>query len=694
MLPEELATQEYAKKSLNEILNQEWAPCRTACPAHVDVRSYLELAARGFYDDALAVIREQLPFPGACGRICHHPCESACRRKDVDEPAAIRDLKRFIFDHAGDKLDQIKKTEQTRGKVAVIGGGPSGLTAAFDLVQAGYAPTVFEKNSVLGGMLATGVPQYRLPADILKRDVDFVLAHGVKTKTGVEIGRDVTVEQLRKDGFKAIILAVGLSTSRGLPIPGVEHGRVHQTVPFLWAAAMGEKVDLGDNVLVIGGGNVAVDVARTALRLGAKRVNMVCLEDEKEIPAWDWEVRETIEEGISIHHRRGPKAILTDGDSIKGLETTKVTRVFDDEGRFSPEFDESDLSTIDCDTVIFAIGQASELGFLEGTDVTVDDRGRLQYDAETGQTSAADIFATGEVVTGPGSAIEAVASGHRIAKAVKTFIEGGEIDLSEALPAEIGDLPEASIPKIPKTTRPEMPTISAEQRKTNFRPFEMGFDEAKAIAEARRCMSCGAGAEVIADRCCACLTCLRVCPFDVPEVKDTTSMPSTICQACGLCVTECPRNAIFMKGFNIANILGDMKAALAKLNGAALRLLVLSCGHHAPAGPFKQKLPEGVVELHLPTIGRLGVTDMLHAYEYGADGILVLECESGTCRYPSVDVHITKRVDHVKKMLKETGMGEERLMLNLGAAGNPAATEEAVAEALIKLKELGLSPAR
>ncbi|NOZ24054.1 MAG: FAD-dependent oxidoreductase [Planctomycetes bacterium] len=694
MASEQLTSKEYAKMSLRDILEREWPPCRMACPAHVDVRAYLELAARGFYQEALAIIRERLPFPGVCGRICHHPCEEACRRNDVDEPAAIRDLKRFIFEHAADDLAKIAKPEQVREKVAVIGGGPAGLTAAYDLARAGFQPTVFDSAPVLGGILATAIPKYRLPREVIQRDVDYILAHGVEAKTGVQIGKDITLDQLRQEGYKAIVIAVGLSQSRSLPIPGSDHPDVHQTLPFLWAAAFGEKVDIGKDVLVIGGGNVAIDVGRTALRLGAERVRLVCLENEEEIPAWDWEICEANEEGIEIIHRRAPKQVVIEGDKITGLETKGVTRVFDEEKRFSPQYDESDVSTIECDTIIFAIGQASDLSFLEGTGIKTDERGRLEYNADTGQTSAEDVFATGEVVTGPGSAVEAVASGHRIAKAIQTYLEGGEIDLAEELPPEIEKLPEASVPKIPRTERPKMPTVAPEERKKNFDAFELGFEEVVAVAEARRCMSCGAGAEVLADKCSACLTCLRVCPFDVPEVTDIARMPSAICQACSLCVTECPGNAIVMKGYAITDILNDIQNAIAKMDGADTRLLVIGCGHHAPpVVPRDEGIP-GVAEVYLPTIGRLGVTDMLHAFEYGADGVLIVECESGTCRYPTVGERVARRTDQVRGMLKETGLGEDRLMLRVGVAGDRAATESAIREAVEALKELGPSPAR
>ncbi len=618
-----LTSGEYAGlASHRALLDVEWPPCRSACPAHADVRGYIELIARGRYREALELIREVLPFPSVCGRICHHPCEQDCRRNDVDEPAAIRDLKRFVAEYDYPEPTrppvQDRQDRQDKDKVAIIGAGPAGLTAALDLAGAGYRPTVFERAAVAGGLLATAIPTYRLPKAILRKDVDAILAHSIELRTGVEVGRDVTLTSLRDDGFKAVVIATGLPKSVTLPIPGADAARVLSAIPFLQAFVEGSKPDMGEDVIVIGGGNVAVDVARTAVRGGAGRVRMVCLENEEEQPAWEWESREALEEGISTVYRLGPKRIVVEDGRVRGVEFKKVTSAFDADGRFSPKYDEDELTTLECDTVVFAIGQRADMSFLEGSDVEVDERGRLVHDRDTARTTAPDCFACGEVVTGPGAAVEAVASGHRVACAVRQFLRGEPIDLAETLPPGIEKLPapEAAaearragagiIEAIPKVARAKMPTVSPDERRTSFDEFELGLAEEAVLAEARRCMSCGAGPFVISDKCAACLTCLRVCPFDVPVVTDVAEMHSCLCLGCGICAAECPANAIVMAGYEPEAVRAEAAAALAGEDEDAVGAR-LECVHdvgHVQAAHTRQiyllRARRPVVRRHAP----------------------------------------------------------------------------------------------
>jgi len=449
-----LSAEECAElESYRDLLKLEWPPCRATCPAHADIRGYLEAIGKGQYAEALEIIREVLPFPGACGRICHHPCERECRRNDVDEAPAIRPLKRFVAEYDYPDPPKIEPPVQDKDKVAVIGAGPSGLTAALDLAKLGYKPTVFEKQPVAGGMLATAIPTYRLPKSVLQKDIDYILAHGIELKTGVEIGKDITMDKIRSDGFKAIIIAVGLSKSVTLPLDGADAKGVHLTLPFLEDFAFDRKPDIGKEVIVIGGGNVAVDVARCAVRAGADRVRMVCLENEEEQPAWSWEIEEGEEEGIETIHRLGPNRIVEEGGKVKGVEFKKVTRVFDEKGMFSPQYDEKEIKILDCDTVVFAIGQRGDTEFVKGSGVEMDERGRLIYNRDTSRTSAEDVFACGEIVTGPGAAVEAVANGRRAARAVDQYLSGKPIDLSEDLPPTIDKLTKEVIEKIPKVDR-------------------------------------------------------------------------------------------------------------------------------------------------------------------------------------------------------------------------------------------------
>ncbi len=688
-----LTAAEYAKlESHRALLDLEWPPCRSACPVHADVRGYIELIARGRYREALDLIGEVLPFPSVCGRICHHPCEQDCRRNELDEPAAIRDLKRFVAEYDYPEAPEPRPVSQDKEKVAVIGAGPAGLTAALDLAKKGYRPTVYEKHPVAGGVLATAVPTYRLPRSVLQKDIDAILARGVELKTGVEVGKDVTLEGLRSEGFKAVILAVGLAKSQGLPIPGADAARVQLALPFLEAFAFGGKPDMGDDVIVIGGGNVAIDVARSAVRAGAGRVRMVCLENKEEQPAWDWETHEAAEESIETVYRQGPARIIVEDGAVTGVEFKKVTRVFDPDGRFSPEYDDSDLTKLECDTVVFAIGQASDLSFVEGTDVEVNERGRLVFDRDRAGTSAKDVFACGEVVTGPGAAVEAAASGHKAALAVDGYLRGEAVDLAESLPPKIEKLPESAFEKVPKVERPKMPMVAPEVRKANFDEFELGLSEAAVLAAARNCMNCGAGAVVISDKCAACLTCLRVCPFDVPVVTESAEMQSCLCQGCGICAAECPANAIVMAGYGLKDLRNETVDALASLEGNGARLVVYACGHHAPAslwGGESSDRPPGAKEIYLPSMSRLNVADILGAFESGAGGVLVLACESGTCRYPGVDVRLRRRVAQARELLGEVGIAAERIELREGVAGDAEATSSAIAEMQGRLSELG-----
>ena len=669
-----------------------YAPCRAACPVNTDIQGYVGFIAQGRYEDAFELIHAVNPISSACSLICHHPCEQACRRNDVDEPLAIRPLKRFALEQAAEyrrnKRKAIPKTQEE--SIAIIGSGPAGLTAANDLAELGYPVTIFERHPTLGGMLSAAIPPYRLSREALQEDIDDVLSKGVETRTNCEIGTDITLDQLRED-HDAVVIAVGLAQSRSLPIPGVEGPGVLLAIPFLNDVSYDRNPVIGEKVLVIGGGNVAVDVARSARRLGSQHVEMVCLENEEEIPAWSWEVEEAEEEKIHIHYRWGPKSVQRDGDRVTGLEVTKVLSVFDEEGRFSPTFDNDQVSVIEADTIIITIGQMSNLSFLEDSGVDVDERGRLLWDRDTQMSSVPGIFTTGEVVTGPGSAIAAASSGHRVAKAIDLYFKGEDIKaglVTQEKPEIAAFTPEL-VEKIPTQSRGIIHHVAPEIRCSGFDLFEIGYDEMTALAEARRCRTCTGGAMVDLAKCAGCLTCVRVCPYGAPMVTFRAQVSPDICQVCGLCAGDCPGQAISMVSYDVneyrakmADIVGDGKT------DESLPVLVgFRCLHNAH-GNGDSSLPENIRQIDMHCVSRLDALDILKAFEHGADGAYVMLCDDETAKYQNVSDRVRKRVEYAKQLLSEIGMEGERIRC-FDAGQDPEATwEQAAQQMTAKMSEL------
>lgn len=651
-----------------EIVVERCATCSAACPVRTDTRAYVDLIARGRYEEAFEKIREFNPFPSVCSLVCHHPCEQACRRQDVDDPVALRNLKRFAAERALEyRLSRRQRAAITKAEtIGIVGAGPAGLAAAKDCIEQGYAVTVYDANPQPGGLLACALPKYRLPDAVLRQDLEDLLALGIEVQSGVRVGRDVSLTELRRR-HQAVALAVGLSESRGLPLENGDHPDVVLALPFLAAAALGKPMPVRDHVLVIGGGNVAVDVARTAVRLGAKSVQMVCLENEEEMPAWDWECHEALEEGISFVYRRGPTKVIVENGRITGLVVREVARVFDENKRFSPTYYDDRTSTLEGQMVILAIGQKSNLDLVKGTDVQLTDRGLLVFDKATMATSARGVFACGEVVTGPGAAIEAVASGHRAAAAILQFLATGEVRPIEepALPEKVGDLPKELLPKIRRIERLAMPTVAAEERKKSFMQFELGYSEREALLEARRCLSCVAGATVDKNKCAACLTCLRVCPFGVPAVDDVAVMASEMCQSCGLCAPECPGLAISIRRFAV----GDIRHRIVQLvqgAGRPVRRVEIVCSQDAVTREALLDRVEGsngdsTAILPVSCAARVEEVDMMKPFELGVQAVVVRRCEK--CRYPGADDRLAKRVNRTKGILDAAGVGGDKLSL-------------------------------
>jgi len=464
-------------------------PCVAACPAGIDVPRYIRLIADGEYAQAEAVIREKVPFPAVLGRICFHPCEEACRRGELNEPMAICDLKRSAADqHTHLWEEGLQRAPSTGKKVAIVGSGPTGLTAAYYLTILGHEVTIFEAESEPGGMLRWGIPAYRLPTEVVKEEIEELLSVGVELKTNTALGRDLSLEDLRQE-YDAVLLALGAQLARRIPVEGADLEGVLWGMDFLREVRQGKDLKVGDRVLVIGGGGVAMDVALTAKRLGAKEVQVACLECRDEMPANPWEIEEAVEEGVILNLSWGPQSIDSDNGKVKGVNLVCCTSVFDEQGRFNPSFDESETTSVETDTVILAIGQASDLSPVEGTAVLVQG-GLIQADEETMETGLEGVFASGEVVSGPVMVIDAISMGRQAAISIDRHLGGeGGIELAllppEELDPNIGR--QEGFAELPRVA---MPTLPVEQRHEGFDEVYLGYEEEMACQEASRCLRC------------------------------------------------------------------------------------------------------------------------------------------------------------------------------------------------------------
>ena len=486
------------------------SPCRDACPIHQRAQGYIALIREKRYAEAYRVIKEDNPFPAICGRICNHRCEDECSRNKVDEPVSIMALKRFVVDQVQDmEREPITPPERIHEeRIAIVGSGPAGLTAAHDLVKMGYGVTVFEALPVAGGMMRVGVPEYRLPAELIQREIDDILALGVELKLNTRVD---DVDALLKDGYAAVFLAVGAHQGRKLRIPGADLPGVLLNTDFLRQVRMGERPGLGERVLVLGGGNVAIDVARTAVRLGAKEVYMSCLEGRDNMPAHPWEIAEAEEEGVRILAGRTFKEIVARDGRVAGVRCWEVDfRGFTPDGRLDmDEFPETE-HIIEADTVIFAIGQAPDLSLLSGDgDVKVTRRRTIEVDPDTLATGKPGVFAGGDAVTGTAFVVEAIAAGHKAARSIDRFLRGEELGAREPVLQPKVELSEEEIQErlergdIVYQPRVQQRNLPVAERINNFREVSLGLTEEEALAEAERCLSCGV--------CSECLECFYAC---------------------------------------------------------------------------------------------------------------------------------------------------------------------------------------
>ena len=481
------------------------APCKATCPAHVSVQGFIALANKGRYREALELFKQAHPFPGVCGRVCHHPCEGACNRKDVDQPLSIQYLHRFLADHdfsSGKPYIPVKKTNRDE-KVAIVGSGPAGLTCAYYLAIEGYQVTVFEKQPILGGMLTLGIPAYRLPRHVVEAEIQIIRNLGVSFRTGVEIGKDFTIGQLRNQGYKAFFMAIGAQECKSLGIDGEDAEGVYPGVDFLFKVNMGQKVQLGNRVAVIGGGNVAMDSVRTALRMGSAEPFIIYRRSMDEMPASREEIHECLDEQIKIHTLTHPVRIISEDGKVTGLECIKMALGEPDEsGRRRPEPLPDSEFIIDVDTVIPAIGQETDWACLtDECACTLSNWGTMNVDGTTLQSDDPDIFAGGDAVTGPATVVGAIEAGKQAAISVDRFIRGEDLQKDrEQLFDNIAPEPDSRGKSIP---RQKMPHLAARRRMKNFNEVQLGFDEVRVRLEAERCLECGT--------CSECYQCIPAC---------------------------------------------------------------------------------------------------------------------------------------------------------------------------------------
>lgn len=515
--------EDYRDKNRINCYDTGTAPCKTACPAHIAVQGYLKMAAQGRYRDALALIKKENPFPAVCGRICNRRCEDACTRGTVDQAVAIDEVKKFIAQQdlkAEHRYIPPIVQPSNRGtfpqKIAIIGGGPAGLSCAYYLATKGYKPTVFEKNEVPGGMLVYGIPSYKLEKDVVAAEVDVIRELGVDIRCNVEVGKDITLDELRSQGYQAFYIAIGCQGGRKAGIPGEDAQNVMTAVDFLRMVGGNENHKVEGRAVVIGGGNVAIDVARSSGRCGAEHVSMYCLEAREQMPASKEEIMEAEEENVEINCGWGPKEILTENGKVKGIVLKKCLSLHDESGRFNPSYDENDCITVECEHVFLSIGQSIEWGnLLEGSKVELGRGNGAVADELTYQTAQPDIFVGGDVYTGPKFAIDAIAAGKEGAVSIHRFVQPHtsmtvgrnrrqfiELD-KENLVLENYDNSSRQIPGMDESI----------DHKKSFRDAHKTFTEEQIKIETARCLGCGASV-VDTNKCIGCGVCTTKCEFD------------------------------------------------------------------------------------------------------------------------------------------------------------------------------------
>ncbi len=641
-------------------------PCRFACPLHMEIGQYVDLVAQGKIMEALQVIRDGNPFPSICAYVCTHPCEDACRRSQVDKPIAIRALKRFAVEFGGDRMIEAEAKTRHDEKVAIVGSGPAGLACAYYLRKLGYPVTIFEAHTELGGMLRVGIPQYRLPREVVDTEVQRLVSMGVEIKANTRI---ISLDLLFDIGYRAVFITVGAHQSLRMGIDGEDSPGVVDGATFLREVNLGLKPSLGEKVAVVGGGNVAMDAARAAVRLNTKKVSILYRRTRQEMPADSTEIEQASEEGIDIVYLVAPTRIKRENRRLTVTCVRMELGEPDESGRQRPTPIKDSEFDGEFDTLITAIGQApqtpSDFGIRLGRGSTI------QVDPVTLTTNRAGVFAGGDAVTGPATVTQALASGRQAAFRINDYLrhtyplvskEAGNILSGELLPE--------TIEMIRKIERIEPPNLGLEARAKDFGTVELVYGWEEAINEARRCLRCGMGAEILfQDKCATCLTCLRVCPYQVPYLDEVGTMhiPADQCQACGICIAECPARAIALrKPYDRRHIDEELEHALKSATETKSKPSIVGfcCqyglfGTGALANLWRES-KAGIWIVPVLCVAKLEEGHILRAFEMGGEGVFIAGCGE-QCSRENTAFWVLQRVEKVRKTLSQIDLEPERL---------------------------------
>ncbi len=520
------------------------APCEAACPLDIDIEGYLTAITEGNLKKALGIIRQKCPLPSTCGRVCHHPCEAECKRGKIDQPLSIMNLKRYITDSVPSEAEVKPIKASGKNDVAIIGSGPAGLTAAHDLALQGYGIVIYEALPLVGGMLAAGIPEFVLPKGVLQSDIAYIRSLGVEIQTNAQIGKDLSFSDIWNRGFGAILISTGAQESAELPVPGIDLDGVLYALPLLRETRLGQKRALPGRVVIIGGGNVAIDCGRTAIRLGADEVHVFCLESRENMPAFPWEIESAEIEGVAIHPSQAPQRLRgTDGEKVSYVDFTAVAQCErDSAGKMIWTFAEGpDIeSSVETDWVIIAIGQKVDLSAIGDNNFEISPRASLAVNPETMATSMPSVFAAGDVVEVAGTVTESMAAGRRAAVSISNYLEGRDLKAGQIEGKETPITGAMLLPKgIICEGRQEVLTLPVEERIHTFQETRLGFMPEQAVQEARRCLKC---------RTCRLCThqwdCVAIW-WEQHGAKIVPTINGTVCVGCGVCIQECPFGQIY-----------------------------------------------------------------------------------------------------------------------------------------------------